>query len=302
MNDKKVKQLDCLQKGLMQQAFFIFVVLVWIAITLSLARYFYILESPRGTMAQIIGIAEGIIIGLVLLYLILPWITWTMFTKTQKLEQAIEADYFFQRLDITAKERLHYIKQNKLDVFIAEKPLNEPTENNIKAAYFYFLTRFLPIKTNWYVALGQKRACFDMAQAETLIDLTELEIRQAKGLNEELQSEITQLKRELKSVRANLARDTKLARQDMLFWVIGIPMLAEMIAEGRATGAVYTKADIENYFQKFSAAYPNEVAQLQVLLNAAKVSDIRLPKHIQDTIANELDENDLKQGHGRPKN
>lgn len=221
--------------------------------------------------------------------------------QNPKVRKAIEADCFFQRLDITAKERLHYIKQNKLNVFIAEKPLNEPTENNIKGAYYYFLTRFLPIKINWYVAIGQKRACLDMAQVGTLIDLTELEIRQAKGLNEELQSEIIQLKKELKSVRANLARDTKLARQDMLFWRICNPMLAEMIAEDRAAGAVYTKADIENYFQKFSAGYQNEMDQLKILLNVAKSNDIKLPKHIRDTIASELDENDLKQGHGRPK-
>lgn len=288
MKEEKVRQPDFIQKGLMQHAFFTFAVLAWIGITLCLANYFYILESPKGEMAQIVGIVEGIFAGLIILYFILPWITWTMFTRNQKLEEAIEADQFFSLVNTTTKDRLHYIKQNKLSVFIAEKPLNDSVENGIKAAYYYFLTRFLPMKTNWYIALGQKRVCFDLAQVKPLIESFEANKVAMNELVISQRETIQQLETKQVQSRGNRARDGKLAEKDKLFWKIGFKMIDrfEIINE------IVTNENIKTSFKEHLQSEIKIKERLEELYKSEEdktsKKEIKLPNYIIDEIIKDL--------------
>ncbi|MDR1083901.1 MAG: hypothetical protein LBP22_03360 [Deltaproteobacteria bacterium] len=95
---------------------------------------------------------------------------WIGLTKKIILDEAVEMGWLFGQLGLPQSDWRVYILKNNLAVFIAERPLAEPSIRQIKAACFYFFKiMFGYSRLSFWTAVAQKRACFLHEQVKSII-------------------------------------------------------------------------------------------------------------------------------------
>ncbi|MDL2226524.1 hypothetical protein LJB86_02575 [Deltaproteobacteria bacterium OttesenSCG-928-M10] len=165
--------LPPLEKGLGQAAWVVAVVVALLLITGFIATWLFEHSKEQALADRAFIPLQAIFICFTAMLVVMAFqrCFWIGLTKKTVLGEAVEMGWLFGQLCLPESDWRAFIAKNRLTVFIAERPLAEPTANHIKASCFYFFKiMFGYSKLSFWASVAQKKACFLREQVAPIID------------------------------------------------------------------------------------------------------------------------------------
>lgn len=172
--------LPPLEKGLGQAAWVVAVLVALLLIVGFIATWLFEHSKDQALADRAFIPLQAIFICFAAMLVVMAFqrCFWIGMTKKTTLNEAVEMGWLFGQLGLPESDWSSYILKSRLTVFIAERPLPEPTTSQVKAACFYFFKiMFGYSKLAFWAAVAQKRACFLREQIRPII--AEIEASQA---------------------------------------------------------------------------------------------------------------------------